>query len=351
MQAYADLDAMLEPPELGGLLGRRVSSVRREPFEPAGWSSTDAVFEGVCLDGERRPSLLAKTVQRNRDWVAVATDDRVDREVRCWEWGLLDRLPEPMGHVVIGAARTETGYSLLMHEVSRSLVSDTPDDPAPRSTHERVLKALAAMHARFWMDESLLDPTLGLASLAAFVGHTCPSAIEKVRYKGGNPEVLDFAEEGWRRLPMVADPSFAADIEWLAEDPALLAQAAERLPWTLVHADPRSDNVAIDDEGRVILLDWARAIVGPPTVDLAYWLFGGNQHGSIPHDELIGVYATSLRDHLGPRVADGAWEELLGLGLLAVFVPMAPFIARFGPQTMTWWMERVRSPLMALGQS
>lgn len=349
MQAYPDLDALLELSALGGLLGRRLASVRREPFEPAGWSSTDAVFEGVYLDGEATPSLLAKTVQRDHDWVAVATDDTVDREVRCWESGLLDRLPEPMSHVVLGAARTDRGYSLLMREVSRWLVENTAASPATRQDQVRVIDALAAMHARFWLDATLHERSLGLASLSAFLGHTSPSATEKVRHKGGNPEVLDLAEEGWRRLPMLTDPSFAADIEWLAEDPALVARAAERLPWTLAHADARSANVAIDPDGRVILLDWARPVVGPPTVDLAYWIFGGNQHRSVPHDELIEAYASSLRDHLGPRFSEETWDELLGLGLLAVFVPMAPFIARFQPEATTWWMERVRPQLLALG--
>jgi hypothetical protein len=349
MQARPSLDALLEPGELGMLLGRRVAEVRREPYEPAGWSSTDAVFEGVYVDGEREPSLVAKTVRRDHDWVAVATDDTVDREVRCWESGLLDRLPQSMRHVVLGTARTDAGYSLLMREVSSWLVPNTAATPTPRRLHAVVLDALAAMHARFWLDDSLTDRWLGLASLAGFVGHTSPSSIEKVRHKGGTSEVLDFAEEGWRRLPMVTDPSFAADVEWLAEDPALVTRAAERWPWTLVHADPRSANAAIDDDGRLILLDWARPVVGLPTVDLACWLFGGNQHRAVSHTELIDLYARSLRAHLGPRLADDDWESLVALGLLAVFVPMAPFIARFQPEAATWWMERVRPELLALG--
>lgn len=349
MQAHPSLDVLLEPDELGTLLGRRVAEVRREPYEPAGWSSTDAVFEGVYVDAEAEPSLVAKTVRRDHDWVAVATDDTVDREVRCWESGLLDRLPASMRHVVVGTARTDAGYSLLMHEVSRWLVPNSRELPTPRPVQARVLEALAAMHARFWLDGSLHDRWLGLASLASFIGHTSPSSIEKVRHKGGTAELLDLAEEGWRRLPMVTDPSFAADVEWLAEDPALVARAAERWPWTLVHADPRSANAAIDDDGRLILLDWARPVVGPPTVDLAYWLFGGNQHRAVPHTELIDLYAGSLRAHLGPRLPEDDWDALVAFGLLAVFVPMAPFIARFQPKAATWWMERVRPELLALG--
>ena len=349
IHVHPSLAALLEPSALGALLGHPVSGVRREPYEPTGWSSTDAVFEGIYLDGESRPRLVAKTVRRDLDWVSVATDDMVDREVRCWESGLLDRLPEPMRHVVVGAARTDTSYSLLMLEISPWLVPNTAETPPPRRTHAQVLRALAAMHARFWMDDSLLDRALGLASLAAFVGHTSPSSIEKVRHKGGTSHILDLAGEGWRRLPMVTDPSFAADVEWLAEDPALIAQSAERLPWTLVHADPRSANAAIDDDERVILLDWARPIVGPPTVDLGYWLFGGNQHGPSPHDELIAGYAKSLQDRSGRHFEQDEWDALLGLGLLAVFVPMAPFIAYFQPQHVAWWTERVRPELLALG--
>ncbi len=340
---------MLEPSVLGELLGRPVSAVRREPFEPPGWSSTDAVFERVALDGEPEPSLVAKTTRRDYDWVAVATDDTVDREVRCWEAGLLARLPAPMTHAVVGAARTDHGYTLLMHDVSRWLMVNTAAAPASWATHQLVLEALAAMHARFWLDEELQKRELGLSSLAGFVNHTSPSTIEQIRLKGGASEALDIAEEGWRRLPLVSDPSFAADVQWLAEDPALLVSAAARLPWTLVHADPRSDNLAIDGE-RVILLDWGRPAVAPPALDLAYWLVAGNQHGAIPHDRLIAAYEAALRARLGRRrFSDAWWEPQLRLCLLAVFVAMAPFIARFHPEATPWWMERVRPELWAIG--
>lgn len=49
---FDSLEAMLDPGALRDLLGREVAEVKLEPFEPAGFSSTETMFFGVRLDGE-----------------------------------------------------------------------------------------------------------------------------------------------------------------------------------------------------------------------------------------------------------------------------------------------------------
>jgi hypothetical protein len=196
------------------------------------------------------------------------------------------------------------------------------------------------------MDPSLHDPSLGLSSLAGFTGHTSMDAIDRMRRAGVTSEVLDIAEDGWRKLPQLTDPGLASEVSALARDPGLIVEAAAGLPWTLVHADPRSANLAVDHE-LVHLLDWGRPAVAPSTLDLAYWLFGGNQFLAVAHDDLIGAYETSLRSRLGGRFSEAWWGSLLRVGLLAVFVAMAPFIT-YRPATLPWWTQRVRAALRSL---
>jgi hypothetical protein len=349
-EALSSLDELLTPAALTRSLGRPVKSVRREPFEPAGWSSTDAMFQAILIDDETEPSLLSKTVRRKADWVAVATDDTVDREVRTWESGLLARLPAPATHAVVAAARSARAYSVLMHDLSPWLLPDEAETAVPRNQQLLVLDALAAMHVEFWMEESLYDTALGLNSLATFIGHTSPSTMQTVRAKVGTPPVVGYIEDGWKRLPLVSDPAFAADVQWLADDPSPLVEAAARYPWTLTHTDPRPANLAIDDAGgRVFLMDWSRPTPAPPALDLAYWLFSGNRLDGIPHDDIIDAYVARLQRRLGRRFSMKWWAPQLDLCLLAVFVTTAPFIAAFQAEAVPWWTERVRSSLRTLG--
>jgi hypothetical protein len=349
-EVFSSIDVMLAPESLGHLLDRPVATVERTAFEPAGWSSTDAVFEGVHLDGEAEPSLLAKTVERAADWVAVATDDTVDREVRCWELGLLARLPAPATHAVVAAARSGSSYTVLMQDLSRWLLPDEGRIAVPAAKHWLVLDALAAMHVEFWMDEELVDPALGLNRLASFIGHTAPSTLDRIRVKAGGASVISVIEDGWRRLPLVSDPSFAADVQWIADDPAPIVAAGARFPWTLTHGDVRPANLAIDSQDdRVFLLDWSRPTAAPPALDLAYWLFAGNQLRTVPNEDLIDFYVARLRSRLGSRFSYRWWEPQLRYSLLVVFACMAPFMAVSQPEAVAWWMERVRPEIWALG--
>ena len=94
-RAAASVEEMLAPDALTQVLGRPVRSVERRPFTPTVWFSSGSVFEGIHLDSEVVPSLVMKTPDPDRDWGAITFDDRVDREIRVWETGLLDRLPPP----------------------------------------------------------------------------------------------------------------------------------------------------------------------------------------------------------------------------------------------------------------
>lgn len=348
--AFASADEMLSAKALASLLGRPVGSVTRKPFTPAGDSSTEATFEGIYIDGEPQPSLISKTVDRGRDWVAIATRDAIDREVRVWETGLLDRLPLPATHGVIAGARSDLGYTLLMHDLSAHLLPDLAGVPPPMSQQHLVIEAMATMHAGFWMDESLDQPINGLSSLPSFTGHSAPQTIERIRLRMGRAPITDWLEEGWGKLPTLTDPHLAQDLQSVADDPTLLAETAYGFPWTLVHTDPRPANIAVDDaQGRVYFLDWARPALAPPAIDLLYWTFAANTAFASPREELVASYAATLERRLGARFSTAWWEPQLDLCFVAFVACFVPIIANVNPDAVAGWTERCRAGLRALG--
>ena len=346
-EAFPGVHALLDPPTLERLLGRRVSSVRREPFETSGWSSTEATFERVVVDGPGAPRLVIKIIDRARDWLAISSEDDVDREVRVWETGLLEWLPQPMDHAVIACSRDEAGYAVLMHDVSdflfeREATVRMADQPI-------VLETLATLHAACWMDASLRHPTLGLCTLEQVTSCLAPSVPARLRPIVGSIDLLDAADEGWATMRSLVETDFVARLTAIAEEPGPLAAAAARYPWTLVRGDVRPPNVGIDREiDRVILLDWAIPACGPPALDLAWWLFSSYTLVETGPEPIIEIYRDALERRLGQPVEDGWWEPSFGLSVVSLLCTLGPFIATYQSGMLPWWVEQAKRGLALL---
>ncbi|MEV4345719.1 aminoglycoside phosphotransferase family protein [Actinoplanes sp. NPDC049596] len=141
-----------------------------------------------------------------------------------------------------------------------------------------VLEDVAGAHPRTpWVSSEIDAAVTALAELARA---TTPAP-------SGLPRAGDqFAHEfrGWERV--AADPP--ADLDPWARDhlPELQAAAARTLDRlgtgdTVAHCDIRADNMIVRPDGRVVIVDWPWAAVGPgwwDRVDLAsnVWVHGGD---------------------------------------------------------------------------
>lgn len=98
-------------------------------------------------------------------------------------------------------------------------------------------------------------------------------------------------------LAMLVDAGMAADMRALAVDPSPILRALSAFPTTLLHADVRPENLARDRD-RIAFIDWARPCVGPPGLDLAYYLL--MSHGPRPPaDDTVATYRRHLNAALG----------------------------------------------------
>jgi len=175
-------------------------------------------------------------------------------------------------------------YALLIEDMgSAGSVHDLaapPDDDQVAAA----LDVFAAIHAQFWNDASLAgDDAFGVITT------TTPGL---------------FADVARARSLPVAEERYA----WLGErEAARLREACDGFTAalalvnrsvTLVHGDPRTDNLLYAPDGSVILLDWALAANGHPGWDVGYLLsscLGPDRIAGA--GALVAGYEEALRAH------------------------------------------------------
>lgn len=353
-RSFESLEAMVDPAALRDLLGREVEEVRLEPFEPAGWSSTDSAFLGVHLDGESEPSLVVKHMDSERDWLVLATDDELGRCVTQWSRGLVQRFPPEVDSAVVACTRSEAGPAILMHNVEKDLFAE--EEPLSLRDQDAILDAMAALHAEFWLDPALEDETLGLCTLANLFTHT--SAEKAERTAAIHPTwVLEFIREGWARMPEVLDDDVVDLLTALSRDPSPLCSALGEFEWTLVHGDLRLANLGLrweEDAPTLIALDMARPARTAPIVDVAWHLAAEEKERPVTKEEAVATYRRHLERRLGRRFDDVAWSRQVEVGWVSGLVMIAPLKAAVATtfeepdrreqacRELAWWSERAR---------
>lgn len=315
-QPYPSLEAMLDPGELSGLLGRPVVSVSVEHVQDAE-TSTEAEFQRVTLDGDDDPSLFIKRVDPSKDWVALGTEDLARRAVTMWSLGVFDRMPRQVDPGVIACASWDEGYAVLMPDVSARLT--VPGARMSVAQGDALLAAMAALHAAFWDDTRLADSALGLCAPGLFLSHTSPQRATELR-RQIRSFVFDAIEAGWDALPAFIDPGLVRELEILNDDPTPIVAALAASPRTLVHSDIRPANLGLgeghDGGAKVVLLDWGRPVFTAPTVDLGYYLGWTAVERPTDVDTAIAVYEARLRARLRTPLDADAWEAEREIGIL-----------------------------------
>lgn len=212
---------------------------------------------------------------------------------------LIDALPDRVQLAITADVTkfmrtTSRRYALLIEDLGvGSRVHDmlAPPDDAQLAD---VLDALASVHAAFWGDADLVGNDVFRPILT-----TTPGLYQTV----GRKRCLALAQERWGRDWLDAGRVALIDnaLDRFADDVTALNE-----PVTMIHGDPRSDNILFRDDGQVVLLDWALAAHAHPAFDVGY-LFS-----SCLDPDRVAV-APALIDHYVAGLARGGVEVDAGL--------------------------------------
>ncbi|MBI5877091.1 MAG: phosphotransferase [Chloroflexi bacterium] len=325
------VEQLLSRDVLSAVTGQPVESVEVAPLAAPHFSGN--TLESVrAITSERAIHFVLKRFSFERDWVMRLTQDYEVREVQLFRGNVYTRVPDLAIVPVVAAARDGKSWASLMVDVSDSLVPTGPD-PLPAADVKRFLDHLAAIHARFMEDESLLKPALGLSSLRDFIMILSPAYVRREIDAGRSHPVLESAARGWEVFADVAKPEAARIIKRLQSDLRPLLRVIARAPRTLVHGDfkfsnlgrwvpppapsPAADGLpAWTPEPRTIVLDWQDATFGSPLLDLGYFIGINAARTPFGPEEVLQAYKDSLATFAYPY-QPAAWARDSEVGLLA----------------------------------
>ena len=203
---------------------------------------------------------------------------------------LIDALPDRVQLAVTADVTkfmraTDRRYALLLEDLGADSVVYDLVAPPDREQLAQALAVLAEVHAAFWGDDTIAGDEMFRPILT-----TTPGLYQTV----GRKRCLAMAQARWEdwltphHLGQVRDAldRFPADV------------ARVNQPITLIHGDPRSDNILYCSGGQVVLIDWALVGHANPAFDVGYLLSSSLRTDQVHlRSGLVDGYRAALADH------------------------------------------------------
>ena len=233
-------------------------------------------------------------------------------------------------------ASTPRRYVLLIEDLSAYRMGDQMQACSIEDT-QRILSAMASMHAQFWDSEQLAAMTwvAPVATTSKIIHLMYKQTIGKIR--SANKQKFTT-----RQLQL---------IEWLIGNGIALTEIQGDEASTLLHGDVRLDNICFDDvNNQAVLFDWQTIQNGPAGMDLAYFLSAtiaaDADEGEI--DELISFYHQKLEEN-GVAISPAKLRWQYEVGILSMVHRILPTLhpdrmdlgSERGVKMMQAWMDKI----------
>lgn len=249
-------------PVLASLLAQHeLAEAIEEPLPNDGWS-------GARLTRLTRADGAGFVIKRDSlalDWIARVTDD--DPLLREAQLAIAaPALPAPVRLPHLGVARDGDMVALLMPDLTGTLLRW--EQPSQIDAVDRVIGALAALHATPWQDQlPAAFPWTDIRRRVLLL--TRASAAE---YERAGLPVGERFRLGWDAFDRQVRPRVKGLIDGMTADPEPLLAALARLPRAGLHGDLKLGNAGPAVDGTVLLIDWQMTLVAPIAVELGWFL-------------------------------------------------------------------------------
>lgn len=254
--ALADLPVLDDLLDVHGLAG-----APEEPLPNDGWSGA-RLTRITGRDGAR---FVLKRDSLALDWIARVTDDAPF--LREAQLALAaPTLPEPVRLPHLGVGREGDAVALLMPDLTGTLLRW--EAPVDRPATDRVLAALAALHAQPWQGQLAGSfPWTDLRRRVLLLTRRSAAGYEAAGLPVGERFRL-----GWDAFDRLVRPPVKDLIDGLTVDPEPLFTALARLPNAGLHGDLKLGNVGPETDGPVWMIDWQMTLLAPVAVELGWFL-------------------------------------------------------------------------------
>ncbi|MEJ2707891.1 MAG: class I SAM-dependent methyltransferase [Anaerolineales bacterium] len=312
---FNSIEKMLAPVTLSELLSQSITRVDYQPLTDHGGVAGSRISYVITNAGR----FVLKQMSLEHDWNMYASDDQQSRSVKLWQYGLLDQMSPYLKHQIIACAREGDVSTILMHD----LTDQTFKDWLPMSQDMALLflDTLAKLHAAFWNDPLLNDTRLGLCDTVNWLNISSLQLAQGHQGEHRGP-LPSWVREGWQLMEEVLDADVFTQISHLRKNPQPLLEMLALYPYTLLHGDYASRNLAYQTPNAIVF-DWQLAGPSLMTVDLIW--FTDNVSESIEPDQAIRYYRERLEEYLKHRFDDMDWQAMVQLGGIVVALMMMCF--------------------------
>jgi hypothetical protein len=252
-------------------------------------------------------------------------------------------MPTSIDHTVVAAGRLDGSSpwpaALLMHDVTDALVAE--DAAVPMATHDAFLGAMADLAVAFRHEQPRATYMPLFVNYVAFSPGEAARQEQQGTWGGPQPHI----RPGWEQV-RVDMPELYADVAPLLDDPGPLVAALQAMPTTFLHGDWKMGNLGHRSDGRVVLLDWDRPSVGPPLVDLGWYIAVNCDRLPESKDDALARY----RDGLEARgwATDEWWHRQVTLALTGGFLQLG-WSKAGQPDELAWWAPFAHDARLLLG--
>ncbi len=301
--------------------------ITADPFEFPRFG--DKQFFEIAFDYEGRAgagqSKMILRVMPEMDAVMMLTGDTEHRELKAFEIGLYDQLPETFHtayvHVVLRPEAKQ--YWAFLEDVRPQMRALGMHAALPDEALRTILSHLAAFHAAFWERRDVLDQPW-LMRLERPVDYFYRCIIDIIDGMSNAAESTLYVVSKWPWLAegvinlMDSLPSSTRrSIERLYREPEALLEKVRPLPKTLCHYDFDNRNLGIEqgpNGPRTIVIDWEIVGEGISSADAGRFLFYQQASNS---EQLFTFYLDELERCLGRPIDRGQWRFGLDLATIA----------------------------------
>lgn len=305
----------------------REFSVVEDPFEFPRFGEKefyDLPFSYRATAGKGNASVILRVMPK-MDAVMMLTGDTEHRELKAFEMGLFNMVPEtfsvPYVHVIDRPDRDQ--YWAFLRDVRPQMGALGMHTKVPDDTVRTILSHLAAFHARFWERHDVIDePWLMSLKRPVDYFYRCVVDIIDGMKEPAEPSVYiterwPWLAEGVVNLLHSLEPGTRRAIEKLYREPEDLLERVEPMPKTLCHYDFDNRNLGIEqgpDGPRTVVIDWEILGRGVSASDVVRFTVY-QQPDDL--DAVIDFYLDQLEAHLGARIDREEWRLGFELGSIA----------------------------------
>jgi hypothetical protein len=274
--------------------------------------------------GKEGESNLILRVMPRMDAVMMITGDTEHRELKAFQQGFFDQIPEtfhhPYIHVVLRPDIDQ--YWAFLEDLRPQMEALGMHEKSPEPVVLTILSHLAAFQARFWEKHEIIHEPW-LMSLRQAVNYFYRTITDILDGMKDPAESSTYIVERWPWLaegvPNMMDslaPATRAAIEKLYREPEPLLQLADSMPMTLCHYDFDNRNLGIEDTPngkRTVVIDWEILGIGVSGYDVMRFIVYHNPENV---EELQDHFLDALERELGQKVDRDQWR--LGYDLSAI---------------------------------